>query len=357
MLKIMNSIAKKMLIDFEEITSEIKHRGEKGSAREDIFMNYMRQFIPKKFGFTKGEIFASSSDRSRQVDCIIYDEGNTPIFINQNSTKVIPIESVYISIEVKSVLNKKSLQECVTNIQSVRMLKKSSNSPNYSNVHGFVFAFTSNSLDTIITHLKKANEKIRPEERISAICVLDKGLIVNVDKDNMQNITVNPSKNTFPISAQNAKDNNLLLFYLLLMECLNKAVVSPPDLIKYAKKANLFNINLKSNIGDLPNGTQYNGWEIDVIKKMHQMQPRLKGMKQNVAEKEEVISLVLEMLPYYYELYETISSLIISGFKLNSTQIQNIKNSNIDIDTENKIYEAYISAGELEIDVLGNKKF
>lgn len=107
MLKeVFESISKKMTLDFSEVTSRINHNGEKGTARENVLQNYLRNYIPDKYTFSKGTIIDCNDNQSRQVDIIIHDKYTTPCLIDMDSTKVIPVESVYAVIEVKSTLTK-----------------------------------------------------------------------------------------------------------------------------------------------------------------------------------------------------------------------------------------------------------
>lgn len=125
MLKeVFESISKKMTLDFSEVTSRINHNGEKGTARENVLQNYLRNYIPDKYTFSKGTIIDCNDNQSRQVDIIIHDKYTTPYLIDMDSTKVIPVESVYAVIEVKSTLTKEELRKSIENINSVKQLKK-----------------------------------------------------------------------------------------------------------------------------------------------------------------------------------------------------------------------------------------
>ena len=62
--------------------------------------------------------------QSRQVDIIIHDKFLTPYLVDMKDTKIVPIESVYGVVEVKSTLTKEELRKCVKNIESVRKLEK-----------------------------------------------------------------------------------------------------------------------------------------------------------------------------------------------------------------------------------------
>ena len=76
--------------------------GEMGACREEILRNYKRQFLPEKFKVGRWFIIDSDGNQSRQQDFIIYDAFNSPKAQNMDTIQVLPIESVFCTIEVKS---------------------------------------------------------------------------------------------------------------------------------------------------------------------------------------------------------------------------------------------------------------
>ncbi|MCM3099911.1 DUF6602 domain-containing protein [Priestia megaterium] len=238
-----HAAAKKMQIDFAEVTENINHMGERGSSREEILLSYLEKYIPIKYEMNNGVIIDATGEQSRQQDIIIYDSFNSPVLLNMQSTKMIPIESVFSVIKVKSSLNKVEINKCVNNISSVKSLVKDSLDGINSPTAGFVFAFTSSTtLETLLDNLVEANNEVEKHKQISALCVLDKGLIVNVSKKGLKDITLLPNEDTTPAIIKNTAENNLMLFYLLLMQYLNQSSVSVPNLLKYANAGELLNI-------------------------------------------------------------------------------------------------------------------
>ncbi|WNF23169.1 DUF6602 domain-containing protein [Mesobacillus jeotgali] len=239
-----HAAAKKMQIDFQELTGNINHMGERGSSREEILLRYLRKYIPNKYQMNNGIIIDGTGEQSRQQDIIIYDSFNSPVLLNMESTRIVPIESVYSVIEVKSTLNKTEISKCVNNITSVRSLIKNSLGSINSPTAGFVFAFTSSTtLETLLDNLVEANNQVDKHKQISAICVLDKGVIVNISKKGLNDIILLPNEDSTPGIIKNTAENNLMLFYLLLMQYLNQSIVSVPDLLKYANAGELLNID------------------------------------------------------------------------------------------------------------------
>lgn len=102
------SMAKKMSIDYQGVTNHIEHMGLRGSSRENILREYIRQLLPQKFAVGNGIITDVNGTQSKQQDFFVYDTFNSPIFLHMESSCVIPVESVYATVEVKSTLTKET---------------------------------------------------------------------------------------------------------------------------------------------------------------------------------------------------------------------------------------------------------
>lgn len=247
----LEDIAQKLKIDFDGVTKQIEHNGVKGSAREDLLKEYLRNLLPNKYSISSGIIIDCNQTQSKQQDFIIHDALNCPSFFKTNSNTILPIESVYATIEIKSTLNYDTLKQCVENIESVRKLNKLPNRNVIRNAYneqyplGFVFAYSSEySLEQIQKRLYELNKTVDGRHQISIICVLDKGLIFNVYKDNLTNITIIPTNDTVLGRSDSNIENSLYSFYLLLLQYLDSVYIQVPDLIEYAKKTNSFKVSL-----------------------------------------------------------------------------------------------------------------
>lgn len=242
MLKdIFSSVSRKMQIDFEEITSQIQHNGEKGTARENILKEYLMSYIPEKYNFSKGTIVDCKDVQSKQIDIIIHDKFLTPYLVDMNETKIVPIESVYGVIEVKSTLSKEELRKSIKNIESVRSLHKKTISGYSFPTAGMVFAYDSDaSLETVYKNFNELSADIEYDKRISCICVLNKGVILPMDKNGFSNVSLFPNENTV-YGLFNNETEALLLFYLILVQILNSITIFPPDMVAYAESTDLLN--------------------------------------------------------------------------------------------------------------------
>lgn len=249
---ILMSVSKKMQIDFEGITSKIQHNGEKGTARENILEEYLKSYIPEKYSFSKGTIVDCKDVQSRQVDIIIHDKFLTPYLVDMDNTKIVPIESVYGVVEVKSTLTKEELRKCVKNIESVRKLEKKTISDFSFPTAGLVFAYDSDaSLETVYKNLNEISADVEVDKRISCVCVLNKGIILPVEKNGMTNVSLLPSDNTIYGIFNNANDA-LLLFYLILTQILNSITIFPPDMVAYAQSTDILDTSFSIPADYLP---------------------------------------------------------------------------------------------------------
>ncbi len=100
---------------------------------------------------------------------------------------------------------------------------------------GMVFAYDSDaSLEAVYKNLNELSEDVEVDKRISCICVLNKGVILPVNKNGLTNVSLLPDENTVYGIFNNANDA-LLLFYLILTQILNSITIFPPDMVAYAQ--------------------------------------------------------------------------------------------------------------------------
>lgn len=267
----LEDVAKKLKIDFEGITKQIQHNGVKGSAREDLLKDYLKKLLPEKYSISSGIIIDNNQKQSKQQDFIIHDAFNCPSFFKTESNSILPIESVYATIEVKSTLDYSTLEQSVKNVESVRNLIKLPNRNvihnQYDNVYplGFVFAYTSTcSLEQIQKKLFELNKNINGRHQISIICILDKGLIFNVQKNNVTEVTLIPSSNTLLGRSDSGLESTLYSFYLFLLEYLDNVHIQIPSLIEYARKNNSFKVSINIPNELIPDDAVYKEGAIEL---------------------------------------------------------------------------------------------
>jgi len=99
----------------------VTHMGDRGENREEILSSFLERHLPKKYGVLKGEIITQDGAKSHSADIIIYDALNAPV-LYRGRTAVVPIESVYGIIEVKSTLSKQEFRDASGKIESFKRL-------------------------------------------------------------------------------------------------------------------------------------------------------------------------------------------------------------------------------------------
>jgi len=119
-----------------EISSTIRHKGERGRSRETGVAGFLRENLPDAYGVGTGELFSFNGERvSPQCDIIVYDRMKTPVFGKQEAVQQIPIEGVYVVIEVRSILDKNALQDATFKFEAIRNLWASSHPLKRGNKH------------------------------------------------------------------------------------------------------------------------------------------------------------------------------------------------------------------------------
>jgi len=124
---IFDQVAQKMRADFEEAREALKHPGLKGTAFEETFRSFLRDYLPQSLDISTGTLVDAHGGVSRQLDVIISDSAKTPIFYRSGDIRVIPVECAYAVIEVKAYLDANELNRkggVFQNMESVRNLKK-----------------------------------------------------------------------------------------------------------------------------------------------------------------------------------------------------------------------------------------
>jgi len=167
----------------------IQHQGDKGENREEILREFLAKHLPKRYGVAKGEIITRDGTHSHSADIIIYDADNAPV-LHSGRTAVIPIESVYGILEVKSTLSKSELLDTTKKIEQFKQLAPRDLSViqtrEYVTVHrpsrpfGIVVGFQlgDNSLTSLRSNWDEENKRIHDVNYFAnVVAVLGVGLL------------------------------------------------------------------------------------------------------------------------------------------------------------------------------------
>jgi hypothetical protein len=72
----------------------VPHRGELGTAREEIVRQFLRSYLPRRFEISSGFVFDAHGNLSQQLDVIIADGMMCPRFSVAGGVHFYPCEAV-----------------------------------------------------------------------------------------------------------------------------------------------------------------------------------------------------------------------------------------------------------------------
>lgn len=238
----------------------IGHSVSKGDALENVWIEWLRTYLPNRYCVDKAIVIDSLGNLSDQIDLVIYDQQYTPFVFTQNGVHYIPAEGVYAVFEVKPDLQgkvkaKTFFEYAGDKIESVRKLKRTSvNIINagieyparpLTKIIGGILASTSSfsksNNNTITTHL----QTLQNLQTMELGCAVDSGCFyVNYrgdedtqNKDFQKRIMDYYHHRTFDGVTFSKRENSLVTFFLQLTRYLQQTVgtVAAIDLNAYAK--------------------------------------------------------------------------------------------------------------------------
>ena len=109
----------------------IKHPTSKGDSLENVWIEWLRKYLPNRYCVDKAIVIDSTGSLSEQIDIVIFDQQYTPFVFTQNGIHYIPAEGVYAVFEVKpdlqgTVDGLNYIEYAGKKIASVRSLKRTS---------------------------------------------------------------------------------------------------------------------------------------------------------------------------------------------------------------------------------------
>lgn len=171
-----NGLQKQMEVQLNTNRENILHPGTKGDSLENVWIEWLRKYMPNRYSIDKAIIIDSKGQLSDQIDLVIYDQQYTPFVFTQNGVHYIPAEGVYAVFEVKPdlegscVVDGRSISHIEyagRKIESVRKLERTSTKiidrgvsrgarPLTKIIGGILTSVNSyKKIDTIENHFKK----------------------------------------------------------------------------------------------------------------------------------------------------------------------------------------------------------
>jgi len=88
--RLLKSVAEQMWQGLSQ--SLVPHPGEQGTARGEIIREFLRSHLPRRFGVDTGFVFDSASRTSKQIDIVIYDAAQSPLFAPPAANSFFPVK-------------------------------------------------------------------------------------------------------------------------------------------------------------------------------------------------------------------------------------------------------------------------
>lgn len=104
----------------------IDHPGSKGDASENVWIEMLDQYLPKRYQTAKAHVVDSLGNFSQQIDVVVFDRQYSPFIFTYENQTIIPAESVYAVFEAKQTANADLVSYAQDKAASVRRLHRTS---------------------------------------------------------------------------------------------------------------------------------------------------------------------------------------------------------------------------------------
>ena len=112
-------LADRMESYFQRTKKLVNRPDEKGAPREEVVLQFLKEFLPENIGVAKGYIINLNGDCSKECDIVIFRKTSSIFKISPTQNLyLIPIEDVYGVIEVKSILTLAQYSNCIEKLNS-----------------------------------------------------------------------------------------------------------------------------------------------------------------------------------------------------------------------------------------------
>ena len=260
-----------MWTDFDKL-AQISHPGEKGRGREDVVRDFLREYMPARFGIDTGFVVDVHGNVSGQMDIVVYDRASALLFKVSEGVRLFPIECVAAVIQVKSRLEKRDLEDAIANLSTAVALDRTGsgypymmlggvmhpsaihNSPGSENedstdggeeagqfaaksepILTAVFAFEGSGIAALAKVLKQNENLTSLEHRLPYVCVLDEGIISYVSGGSFAPFSAYYSGAWLGYIPSKDRGLNLRNFYVTLAWGAGRKVPLTPSPGRYAQ--------------------------------------------------------------------------------------------------------------------------
>jgi len=184
------AVAKRIKADFEE-SKLTQHHGSRGTAREEILARFLELYVPGTAEVVhSAEIITVEGKISPQCDIVLVDR-NAPRLQDLRSHRIVPAESVFGVIEVKSRMTGIELIDSCQKISAIKQLSREAylsdrgtpmmyRPPRYPKypIFGYAFAYSSIGMGSLRNGLSEWCHDNPRDRHPDGIWIADSGMLV-----------------------------------------------------------------------------------------------------------------------------------------------------------------------------------
>ena len=89
---------------------------DKGKSLERLVSQFLRRYFPARLGVDRGYLVNVDGEISKETDVFIFDRSTAVFFQDSGDYKIVPVEAVLATIEIKSTLTKSRISSAAENI-------------------------------------------------------------------------------------------------------------------------------------------------------------------------------------------------------------------------------------------------
>lgn len=238
-----------MVADYES-SKDIKHPRDVGNRREEILAKFLRNsgYMPARYGISDRSVRVSSPSGhlSKELDLVIFDAAEAISLMRRGRIyEVLPIESVYGVIQVKSRLNKIEIKNGLDNIASFKQMTRpmepavgffTPNLPRSARGFGILFSYDSDLewLD-IIAEIESFARSHPRESWCNAVFILNKGFIIHgeANRGYTNNSDIEKIVKLTMHGYPDLQELNLYQLYSTVLRMTRDTIVFPPNIDRY----------------------------------------------------------------------------------------------------------------------------
>ncbi len=181
---------REMLHNLSVGRSAFDHTTTVGNNTETNWIEWFRNYLPKRYMVDTGIIIDSTGRQSDQIDLIIFDAQYSYLVFKQGNSILIPAESVYAVFEVKQKLNKKNIEYAGAKARSVRGLHRTTVPIRHAGgkypekkLHEIVAGILTTKSDwktPVVGHVVEYVKNCQKDDRLDFVCsISDSTVVIN----------------------------------------------------------------------------------------------------------------------------------------------------------------------------------